>query len=97
MQVPMTAASFISSLAAWLNNPGIYWLIGGIFIIVRIPFTLIVIMPTNKKLLDSSLDKNSEYTRKLLDSWGMLHAGRSILSLLSFLIFLYALIKNTES
>jgi uncharacterized membrane protein len=92
MQVSLAAVSFFSSLAAWLNNAGVYWLIGGIFIIVIIPFTIIVILPTNKKLVDPSLDKNSEYARKLLDNWGMLHAVRSILSLISLLIFLYALI-----
>src|SRR4030095_16457800 len=92
MQVSLAAASFFSSLAAWLNNAGVYWLIGGIFIIVIIPFTLIVILPTNKKLVDSSLDRNSEHARKLLENWGMLHAVRSVLSLISLLIFLYALI-----
>jgi uncharacterized membrane protein len=91
MQVSLVVASFLSSLVAWLNDAGVYWLIGGIFIIVVIPFTIIVIFPTNKTLLDSSLDKNSEYARKLLDSWGKLHAVRSVLSLVSFLFFLYAL------
>jgi hypothetical protein len=91
MQVSLIVASFLSSLVAWLNDAGVYWLIGAIFIIVVIPFTIIFIFPTNKKLLDSSLDKNSEYARKLLDSWGKLHAVRSVLSLVSLLIFLYAL------
>ena len=92
MQVSLAAASFFSSLAVWISNESIYWLIGGIFIVLVIPFTLIVILPTNKKLLDSSLDKNSEKARKLLDDWGKLHGVRSVLSLVSLLIFLYALI-----
>jgi Domain of unknown function (DUF1772) len=91
MQVSLAAASFFSSLGAWLMNSGIYWLIGGIFIIIVIPFTVIVILPTNKKLLDPSLDRNSEYARQLLNGWGWLHAVRSVLSLISLLIFLYAL------
>ncbi|HKG69684.1 MAG TPA: DUF1772 domain-containing protein [Segetibacter sp.] len=66
MQVSSAAISFFSALAAWLSNAGVPWLIGGIFIVLVIPFTIIVILPTNKKLLDSSLDKNSEYARKLL-------------------------------
>lgn len=92
MQVSLAAASFLSALAAWLSGAGIYWLIGGILIVLVIPFTLIFILPTNNKLLDSSLDKNSEYARTLLDNWGNLHAVRSVLSLASLLIFLYALI-----
>jgi hypothetical protein len=92
MQVSLAAASFFSSLVAWLGNRDISWLIGGIFILLVIPFTVIAILPTNKKLLDSSLDKNSEHARKLLDGWGKLHAVRSVLSLVSFLVFLYAII-----
>ncbi len=55
-----------------------------------IPFTLIVIFPTNKQILNPSLDKNSELASQLLSRWGRLHAVRSILSLLSFLIFIFA-------
>lgn len=70
IQVSLASVSFFSSLAVWLMGTGIYWLIGGIFIVIVIPFTVIVILPTNKKLLDSSLDKNSEYARQLLNRWG---------------------------
>ena len=92
MQVLLAVISFLSSLIAWLMHSNIYWLIGGILIVVVIPFTVIFILPTNKKLLDSSLDKDSEYAKQLLNRWGRLHAVRSILSLVSLSIFLYALI-----
>ena len=59
-----------------------------------IPFTLIVIFPTNKKLLDRSLDKRSELASKLLTRWGRLHAVRSVLSLIAFLIFIFLLARN---
>ena len=92
MQVLLAVISFLSSLISWLMHSNIYWLIGGILIIIVIPFTVIFILPTNKKLLDSSLDKDSEYAKQLLNRWGSLHAVRSILSLVSLIIFLYALI-----
>jgi Domain of unknown function (DUF1772) len=57
-----------------------------------IPFNLIVILPTNKRLLDPSLDKDSQLAEQLLHRWGALHAVRSALSLSSFLTFLYAAI-----
>ena len=91
MQVALAVISFISSLIAWLTHSSVYWLVGGILIVIVIPFTVIVILPTNKKLLDTSLDKNSEYARQLLNQWGRLHAVRSVLSFISLLIFLYAL------
>ena len=92
MQVLLAAISFLGSLIAWLMYSNIYWLIGGILIVIVIPYTVIFILPTNKKLLDSSLDKDSEYAKQLLNRWGRLHAVRSILSLISFITFLYALI-----
>jgi Domain of unknown function (DUF1772) len=55
----------------------------------NLPFTLIVILPTNKLLLDPSLDKDSELAAQLLQRWATLHAVRSALSLASFLLFLF--------
>ena len=92
MQVLLAATSFLSSLIAWFMDASIYWLIGGILIVTVIPFTVIAILPTNKQLLDSSLDRNSEYAHRLLHRWGKLHAVRSMLSLGSLVVFLYALI-----
>ena len=46
------------------------------------------ILPTNKRLLDPSLDKDSDLAEQLLQRWGTLHAVRSALSLASFLLFL---------
>ena len=36
-----------------------------------VPFTLIVIVPTNKKLLDPTLDRTSEATHRLLQDWSV--------------------------
>ena len=57
-----------------------------------IPFTLIVILPTNKRLLNPALDRKSAETERLLARWGRLHAVRSILSALALLLFLYLVI-----
>lgn len=52
-------------------------------------FTLIVILPTNKRLLSPELDRRSAETERLLARWGSLHAVRSVLSGLALLLFLY--------
>ncbi len=57
-----------------------------------IPFTLIVILPTNKQLLSPTLDRQSAKTSQLLARWGALHAVRSVLSGVALLLFLYLLI-----
>jgi len=88
MQALLAALGLIASIVAWFAGSSIGWLIGGLLLGSVIPFTLIVIMPTNKKLLASGLDKNSEFTRLLLSHWGKLHAVRSVLSILALIIFL---------
>jgi hypothetical protein len=70
------------------------WLIGGLLLGAVIPFTLLVILPTNKRLLDVSLDPNSSETVALLARWGWLHAVRSATSLLAFLTFLSLLARG---
>jgi hypothetical protein len=54
-----------------------------------IPFTLIVILPTNKRLLSPALDRRSAEAERLLARWGRLHTVRSVLSGLALLLFLY--------
>jgi uncharacterized membrane protein len=89
--VSLAVIGFLMSIAAWLTNGTLWWLVGGTVLVAAIPFTLIVIFPTNKKVLDPSLDKNSEVADALLTRWGRLHAVRSLLSLISFLIFVIML------
>ncbi len=92
MQVLLAVISFLAALVAWLKGAGIFWLIGGVVIFLVIPFTAVAILPTNKQLLNPSLDKNSAFAQQLLNRWGKLHAVRSILSLTTLILFLYALI-----
>ena len=91
LQGTLGAIGFLVAFVAWLTGSSVWWLIGGIVLGAVIPFTLIVIVPTNKQLLDSSLDKNSELASRLLIRWGRLHAVRSVLGLISFLLFIFLL------
>jgi hypothetical protein len=93
MQASLAVLGFVASIAAWLAEHNWVWLLGGVLLVAVVPFTLVVILPTNKKLLDPALDKGSEEARQLLLRWGRLHAVRSILSMLSLLIFLYVIIQ----
>ena len=91
MQATLAAVGLISSIAAWLTGATFWWLVGGVVLGAVIPFTLIVILPTNKQLLSPTLDRRSAQTELLLARWGVLHAVRSVLSGLSLLLFLYLL------
>jgi Anthrone oxygenase len=57
-----------------------------------VPFTLIIILPTNKRLLDPGLDPQGAEASHLLDRWGRLHAVRSVLSAAAFLILVIRLL-----
>ena len=91
MQATLAAIGFLCATATWLKSSHVCWLIGGGALLIAIVFTFVVIFPTNKKLLDSSLNENSELALKLLIRWGRLHAVRSLLGLISFLIFIVLL------
>lgn len=89
MQATLAALGLLCSIAAWLAGAAFWWLTAGALLGSVIPFTLTVILPTNKKLLNTALNRRSPETGRLLARWGALHAVRSILSGLALLLFLY--------
>jgi len=94
MQASLAAVGFFSATGAWILGAGGFWLIGSILLGLVIPFTFIVILPTNRKLLNPDLVKESPDARLLLDRWARLHAVRSVLSFSSFLVFLLLVSRN---
>jgi len=89
MQLTLAAVCLLSSIAAWLAGATFWWVVAGILQVSVIPFTLIVILPTNKQLLSPTLDRRSVEAQRLLARWGRLHAVRSALSGFALLLFLY--------
>ncbi len=89
LQVTLAAICLLSSIAAWFAGSGFWWLVAGVLLGSVIPFTLIVILPTNKRLLSPELDRRSAEAERLLARWGSLHAVRSVLSTMALLLFLY--------
>lgn len=90
MQAPLAIVACLSSLSSWWMTGELAWLVGAILIGSVVPFTLVVILRTNKKLLDPSLDRSSETARQLLVRWARLHAVRTVCSLFALVIFLAA-------
>jgi hypothetical protein len=92
MQATCAAVGLLSSVAAWLGGANLSWLVAGVLLGSVIPFTLVLILPTNKRLLDPTLDKRSAEAERLLERWGNLHSVRRVLSGLALLLFLYLVI-----
>ena len=93
MQATLAILSFLAGGAAWLLGGGNMWLAGAVLIGLVVPFTFIGIMSTNNQLLAPGRDLASSETRALLEKWGKLHAVRSVLSLVTSVIYLVLLLK----
>ena len=89
MQVTLATVCLLSSVVAWLAGATFWWVVAGVFQVSVIPFTLIVILPTNKRLLSPVLDRGSAEADQLLVRWGKLHTVRSVLSTVALMLFLY--------
>jgi uncharacterized membrane protein len=94
MQASLAAVGLLAALVAWARGRGVAVLIGGLLLGVVIPFTLLVILPTNKRLLDPGLDRGSAEAAALLARWGRLHAVRSLASALAFMVLLWCLAER---
>ena len=94
MQAPLALVGAVAALLAWCFEGNARWLIGGALLFLVIPFTLIAIFPTNKRLESKELDVNSAEARRLLQRWGLLHTVRSVLSGIAFLVFLWVLARR---
>ena len=86
MQASLALAAFLASLGAWLVDRALPVLLAGVCIGFVIPFTLLVIYPTNRQLEDPKLDVTSLSTASLLERWNRLHAVRSGASILALTI-----------
>jgi hypothetical protein len=91
MQAPLAIVSALSGIGVTLLHGGTTWLIAGLCIGAAVPFTLIVIMPTNSKLLAGTAGRSADEIRNLLVKWGRLHAVRTALSGVALVLMLSAL------
>ena len=92
MQASLAIAGCVAGvIGGWsLNDTGS--IVAALLLGIIVAFTLIVILPTNKRLLDPALDASGAEAASLLRRWGPLHAVRSVLSVAAFLIFVIRLL-----
>ena len=75
MQATLAILAGVAGLAAWWQLGGALWLAGALLMLANWPWTLMAIMPVNKRLKAGAGDE----TRGLLDRWARLHAVRTLL------------------
>jgi uncharacterized membrane protein len=86
MQASLAAVGLLTAVGAWALGRSLPVLVAGLLLGAMIPFTLLVVLPTNKRLLDPALDPHSTEAASLLTHWGRLHAVRSVASAIAFVL-----------
>jgi len=81
LQGGLAALGTLAAVGAWLAGARIAWLVAGALLGLVVPYTLVVILPTNKRLMDRALVPDSPEARALLRRWTALHAVRTVLGL----------------
>ncbi len=67
------------------------WFAGSVLLLANWPFTLLVIMPVNKRLMAMPEPEAGLESRAMLIQWGKLHDIRSALGAVTVLLFAWAL------
>ena len=90
MQAPLAIIGFLLGLAAWWQTDQAAWAIGSLFMIANWPFTFLVIMPVNHRLMAIDPPTAGPESRTMIERWGSLHAGRTALGFAASFAFLGA-------
>lgn len=89
MQASLAVIGGALGLIAWWLESDWRLLVGALLLLANWPYTLVVIMPTNKRLMAIAEADADEDTRVLIQHWGRLHAGRSALGAAATLLLLW--------
>ena len=83
-------AGILGLIATWLTGDW-RWVVGAVLILANWPYTLLVIAPTNNKLNAIAANDAGPASRALLETWGRLHAVRTMFGIAATLSYLWAL------
>src|SRR5688572_13365918 len=92
LQATLAVLAGLAGLAAWWELRGTLWLVGALLILAIWPWTLIAIMPVNKKLKAILNEGARNEAIPLLNQWARLHAVRTILGLAATLVLAAAVL-----
>jgi hypothetical protein len=91
MQAALAIVSCALGLLAFVFSYDWHWLLGAALIIAPWPYTIFIMMPTNKILKTAIPAQANEDTHNLVRQWGLLHIIRTLLGFLAVAAYLWAL------
>ena len=77
MQASLAIIGFLLGLLAWYQTGDLRWGLGAVILVANWPFTLLAIMPINRRLEAMAPREPDPELRPLMARWGSLHAIRS--------------------
>ena len=92
MQATLAVVAGVLGVLAYFADPDWRWLAGAALSLANWPYTFLAIMPTNKRLMATPVEAAGAETRRLIESWGRLHAVRGGLGAAAAAMFLWTLI-----
>jgi len=90
LQAPLALIGTVLGVLAFLGSYDWRWLLGAALMLANWPYTLIVIMPTNKRLL--AMTPPHAELRVLMQRWASLHAVRTALGAAATAVFLWVIL-----
>ena len=91
MQASLALVATALGAAAYVSSPDWRWLLGAALSLANWPYTLLVIMPTNRALMGTDIGTADASVHHLMEKWGRLHAVRSGLGMAATAAFLWAM------
>ena len=90
MQASLVVIGGFFGVVAFFSTFQWRWLLGAVVLLANWPYTIFVIMPTNRCLMNTPAGAATAETRRMIGRWGILYAGRSVLGLIATVVFLWA-------
>jgi hypothetical protein len=92
MQAPLALLGGALGVIAFMDSGIWLWLLGSLLLLANWPYTIMVMMPLNNRLMAIDSAHADEEVRAAIAEWGRLHSVRTGLGAAATAAFLWALI-----
>jgi hypothetical protein len=93
MQASLAIIGGVLAIIAYVMLSEWRWLLAAMLILANWPYTLVCIKPTNDSLKSMQAAAAGAEARRLVERWGSLHAGRSLLGIAATVVCIWASIS----